>query len=506
MARFPLKESPLGVSTTRLLDASGLLKVAQLPPTVVTNNAPTAVFADNFQRADTALGTIGPAQIGAWGTITGAGVAAAKVTSNSFGSSTGTVYAPTFLPALPGRTRAVFALNSGAQTFAHIWSADATTLLANMLHCIVTQTGVLLTTWTPLLQNVTCASFRMTWSQQATLSGLLSTGGAITTLPVVALPAALASGRVITVRSGPNSQTWTLTAAAAAGATSLAVTSQTPSFAFPIGSAITVEALPVDGSPLLMDEWVDVVGATAHVEVSDNTTGALLLTADAGDPLIPVVAGPQIIWEPVVVGAQLLGAYAYPPNKQAFQSGQVDVPAGISAPIGIVKRALGFFSRVGVGTSSPGTDLEIVQTDPSGTTTSFGVRVLAVLAHANLKVQALTSGYYAGVLIENGGTGAGGVGVFRTQLYNGAYVSYFANAGSAGTPINRWSIDQSGVENHMTTFYLPTPAAASQTATATYAGTGVPSGGANGDIYFRSDGGAGTTIYQKRAGTWVGII
>ena len=37
-----------------------------------------------------------------------------------------------------------------------------------------------------------------------------------------------------------------------------------------------------------------------------------------------------------------------------------------------------------------------------------------------------------------------------------------------------------------------------------WSGSGVPAAGlgANGDIYFRSDGGAGTTMYQKRAGTW----
>lgn len=40
---------------------------------------------------------------------------------------------------------------------------------------------------------------------------------------------------------------------------------------------------------------------------------------------------------------------------------------------------------------------------------------------------------------------------------------------------------------------------------ALYGGSGVPAAGlgANGDVYFRVDGGAGTTIYQKRAGAWV---
>ena len=39
-------------------------------------------------------------------------------------------------------------------------------------------------------------------------------------------------------------------------------------------------------------------------------------------------------------------------------------------------------------------------------------------------------------------------------------------------------------------------------------GTGVPSNakGSNGDFYLRQDGGAGTTIYHKRAGAWVGIV
>jgi hypothetical protein len=39
-------------------------------------------------------------------------------------------------------------------------------------------------------------------------------------------------------------------------------------------------------------------------------------------------------------------------------------------------------------------------------------------------------------------------------------------------------------------------------------GSGAPnnSNGTNGDLYFRVDGGALTTIYQRRAGTWTGIV
>ena len=52
--------------------------------------------------------------------------------------------------------------------------------------------------------------------------------------------------------------------------------------------------------------------------------------------------------------------------------------------------------------------------------------------------------------------------------------------------------------------YPATDALAAQNACGLFAGTGVPNNanGNNGDIYFRSDGGAGTTIYQRRAGAW----
>lgn len=76
-----------------------------------------------------------------------------------------------------------------------------------------------------------------------TLAVPLSTGAPITALPVAALPGlapndGLPSGQVITLGSGANTQTWTLTAAVAAGATSLPVASQTPNFAYPSGSLV----------------------------------------------------------------------------------------------------------------------------------------------------------------------------------------------------------------------------------------------------------------------------
>ncbi len=56
--------------------------------------------------------------------------------------------------------------------------------------------------------------------------------------------------------------------------------------------------------------------------------------------------------------------------------------------------------------------------------------------------------------------------------------------------------------------YPGTDAGALQTAAGIYAGTGAPNNanGANGDVYIRSDGGALTTMYQRRAGAWVGVV
>lgn len=56
--------------------------------------------------------------------------------------------------------------------------------------------------------------------------------------------------------------------------------------------------------------------------------------------------------------------------------------------------------------------------------------------------------------------------------------------------------------------YAGTPAFATQGSCAIYAGLGAPNNGegVNGDMYFNGAGGAGTTIYQKRAGAWVGIV
>lgn len=74
-----------------------------------------------------------------------------------------------------------------------------------------------------------------------TVNALMSTGASTTTITVAGVTTALPSGTVVTITSGANSQTWTLTAAATVGATTLTVASQTPNFAYPVGSTVTAQ-------------------------------------------------------------------------------------------------------------------------------------------------------------------------------------------------------------------------------------------------------------------------
>jgi hypothetical protein len=75
-------------------------------------------------------------------------------------------------------------------------------------------------------------------SVNATLSGALSTSSAIASLPVTALEGTIASGDHITVTYGPHTQTFVASGVTSGGATSIGVTSQTPNFAYPIGSSV----------------------------------------------------------------------------------------------------------------------------------------------------------------------------------------------------------------------------------------------------------------------------
>jgi len=80
----------------------------------------------------------------------------------------------------------------------------------------------------------------MALSQTGTTSANLSTGSPITSIACNALTVAVTSGSNITLESGANTQTFTLTSTANVGATTIAVASQEPNYAYPSGTSIKV--------------------------------------------------------------------------------------------------------------------------------------------------------------------------------------------------------------------------------------------------------------------------
>jgi hypothetical protein len=94
-----------------------------------------------------------------------------------------------------------------------------------------------------------------------------------------------------------------------------------------------------------------------------------------------------------------------------------------------------------------------------------------------------------------------------TDVYANKNICLIGTDGGTGTARAEFDSDLSTI-NLIGKLRPCTDANAQQTACGLFAGTGAPAdaNGADGDIYFRSDGGALTTIYQRRAGVWTGIV
>jgi hypothetical protein len=98
-------------------------------------------------------------------------------------------------------------------------------------------------------------------------------------------------------------------------------------------------------------------------------------------------------------------------------------------------------------------------------------------------------------------------------MQNGSYIGSvnpsgnFYWGGTRASP-NFYVLKSDGKVFSKSHIYPGTGGGSDQDKAGLLAGEGAPSNGNgnNGDFYFRSDGGALTTIYQKRAGAWVGIV
>jgi hypothetical protein len=122
---------------------------------------------------------------------------------------------------------------------------------------------------------------------------ITNAGGALTSLNVTALNTALPSGQVLNLTNAAGTlQTWTLTAAAAKGATTLAVSSQTPtgtnavgnSFVGLVGNMIAFGWLHAVGSPVFLPYLSYSLPAVA-ANTALNTTG------DPYGPYLPEYPG-----------------------------------------------------------------------------------------------------------------------------------------------------------------------------------------------------------------------
>lgn len=174
--------------------------------------------------------------------------------------------------------------------------------------------------------------------------------------------------------------------------------------------------------------------------------------------------------------------------------------------------AIGVAAGAGV-TAVLGTDGYVVTpiTNPATTPAITGGTINGATIGATTPARATFTAITSGLI-----TGTAGANITGDVSVVGA-VNSFNYGFTAGNNVGLgWNgngnlgivFDSSGNLHAKTGFYPATPAAASQSATSIYGGTGAPSdaNGSDGDIYIRSDGGALTTIYQKRTGAWAGIL
>lgn len=188
-------------------------------------------------------------------------------------------------------------------------------------------------------------------------------------------------------------------------------------------------------------------GMRVSTAVADILVGSSQFTSNGGYGLNPAVASHRVVWGNCYFAGNTTAAvnYTNAPALQA-QAGPLVVEDNSSNQAALVVR--------GTGANAAGLQL----TGDGASTQHKFMRVLGGV------LQWLNSAYGAVILQVND---AGALSVYSA-------------------------------------LYPATPASAAQTASAIYAGTGAPNNadGGNGDFYFRSDGGAATCLYQKRAGAW----
>ena len=107
--------------------------------------------------------------------------------------------------------------------------------------------------------------------------------------------------------------------------------------------------------------------------------------------------------------------------------------------------------------------------------------------------------------------------LYNTSSTAGSVALQLRSGGTAGATYLLWALDGAGANvarlNDQGALAVKkvqpgTDAGVIQTTNGLFMGSGAPSNanGVNGDFYFNIGGGAGTSVYMKRAGTWAGIL
>lgn len=148
----------------------------------------------------------------------------------------------------------------------------------------------------------------------------------------------------------------------------------------------------------------------------------------------------------------------------------------------------------GAGTAATVNGVNTANIGHANITTANAINIADITASTNIR------GITCAV---SSGTGKRGLNITGSA---DNFVVGNARFGSTTAPTH--AIDVTGMFAASNKVFPGTDAAAAQTACGIYAGTGVPNNanGANGDYYFRSDGGAVTHLYFKAAGAWAGIV
>jgi hypothetical protein len=254
---------------------------------------------------------------------------------------------------------------------------------------------------------------------------------------------------------------------------------------------------------------------TANTVFSGPTTGAAAVPAFRA--LVPddLPAGTGTVTSVAVSGSNGIGVSGSPITS----SGTITLSLGAITPTSV---------STGAVTSSTLTSGRIPLVSTAGLIIDSSVFLWADSAFVK-RIQVTGSGS-AGNEFAITNSHATGESVLQASTQGGdCYSRYVANTGSTawqsgqdvsdsnafkiargafGGSLDYLKIDTSGVQTNTNKIYPGTDAAAAQTAAGIYAGTGAPNNanGSDGDFYMRGDGGVLTTIYQRRAGAWVGVV